>query len=174
MRNKILSPREWRCCCAPGLAPLLEEACLSRGPHAGDSAAALVLLRAGAGMVCAGHPGRGQPDHPDGLRAEPRGAGLPLLQLSIPLPCAPKGFRPSTRQVCVFLCPVGQCGGSWQSHGGHVPMGVAEWGPPSAEAGVPWMPEPTWVPRHSASHPGVQLPGDVRGFPLQTSSQILP
>lgn len=53
-------------------------------------------------------------------------------------------------------------------------MRVAWWGPPSSEAEAPWMLKPTAVPWHGASHPGVQLPGDVRGFPLQVSSQILP
>lgn len=31
---------------------------------------------------------------------------------------------------------------------------------------TPHMSEPTQIPWHSGSHPGMELPGDMRGFPL--------
>lgn len=194
--KKILNPRERWCRRAPGLAPLLEEARRRRGRGGAclPVMVSLPLSRSGLG--------------PDSrVLRTPGGAGWttrvgcgqgPAVQDCPPCGSAslsrriPKGSWPSTQHLRVCPCPVGLRGGSWQSHGGHAPVGVARWGPPSAAcwqaAPVPVALSPFgWAGRalsrcpsppgyRGPAHPtlGVRLPGDTRGFPPRASSQILP
>lgn len=144
-------------------------------PAAGDSAAALALLGAGAGSVSAVHYRRGQPDHPGVVRDCPPCSSASLS--GVPQ----KDSQPSL-QLLGCACALWGC----VVAAGRAPEGMASWGchagdPCSHRTDPLWpgwldtprMPEPTRVPWHSASHPGTPLPGDMRGFPPRASSQIL-
>lgn len=181
-----MPPRSGSCPAARGSAsPEGPRRCLP----AGDGVAALVPFRAGAGLTGAAHPRRGWLDHPGGLRAGPRGAGLPPLRLSIPLPAYPEGFlaiypAPS----CVPMpcgaarwqlaeprraCPRG--GGTVGTPQRSVLAGSAR--PRGAEPlwlgwpGALQMSEPTRVPWPSASHPGRAAPWGHEGLP---TTSLLP
>lgn len=143
-------------------------------PAAGDSAAALALL--GAGHVGAVHCRRGQPDHPGGVQDCPSCSSASLSRVPQKVPSHPSSFL-----GCA--CPLWGC----VVAAGRALEGMASWGchggdPYSHRADPLWlgwldtphMPESTRIPWHSASHPGMQLPGDSRGFPPRASSQILP
>lgn len=150
---------------------------------AGDGAAALVPLGAGAGVVGAVLLGRGQTDHPGGLQAEPWGVGSPPLQFSIPLPGCPKGFlaiHPAP------LCVPVPCGAVWWQLAElwrACLRGVAQWGRPStacwqaapisavqspcgwAGRALPVCPSPAGY--HSTSHPGRAAPWGRKGLPTE-------
>lgn len=145
-------------------------------PAAGDSAAALVLLGAGAGGVGAVHCRRGQPDHPVGCE-------IALLAAQHLSPGCPKGF-PAIHPD--FLGVPVPCGALWwqlaKPWRAWLPGGVMVGTPIPTELHPLWLGwldaphvrEPTRPQWHRASHPALQLPGDMRGFPLRASSQILP
>lgn len=179
--KNILSPGEWWCRRAPGLAPLLEEACLWRG-RGGTRLPVTVLLplsRLGLGMAsCVLCTPGGAAGPPRWAAGRALGCRVAPLQLSILLRGYPEGFpaiHPARWQLAELWRARPHGGGTVGTPRSSVLAGGAH--PCGAEPlwmgwpGAPRVPEPTRVPRHSTSLPRRAAPWGCRELP---AASLLP